>query len=120
MEVKWLDGPEAADALNPLIEECGWIPLNGSSNPVITRARVAFDGDKVVGFFVVQLFPMVGPVLVSEKADPILGAQLLRDTKDFLEKSARGWLIVAENPRVAEFCEKLGYEKIDYPVYLGK
>ena len=121
-ELRWLDGPDAAEVLNPLIEARGWLPLNGSSNPVLTRARVAFDKDgEPEGFFVMQLVPMLGPVLVAHGADTALFRQLVADMRAFLKTSgARGWLIVAENPRIAELCREMGFRQETNPVFWSK
>jgi hypothetical protein len=122
MELRWLEGPEAAQKLNPMIEAQGWIPLNGSENPVTTRARVAFgDSGEVVGFFVLQLFPMVGPVLIQPDGKPELFRQLMRDMLVFFSDSnARGWMVVAENEKVADLCELLKMQRVEFPVYIAK
>ena len=117
--LEWLDGSAAAEALNPIMEARGWTLLNGSDSPVLTRARVARDDDgEIVGAFVLQMFPMLGPVFTVHGTDKRLFRDMMCDMRSFLHESkARGWMIVAENPRIAELCEGLGFVKETNPVY---
>jgi len=121
-ELRWLDGSAAAEALNPLIEARGGMLLNGSDNPILTRARVAFDEDgDVQGYFVLQMIPFLGPMLVVHGSDPVLFRQLASDMLEFMRDSmARGWLIIAENPRIADICRDLGFRQETMPVFWGK
>ena len=122
LTMEWVDGSHAAKLLNPLIESRGWTPLNGSDNPKLTRARVVLDSDgDVVGFFCLQMFPMLGPILVVHGSDPFLFRELIEDMRQFLaDCEVRGWLIIAEDRRIADLCREMGYQQVPFPVFLGK
>ena len=121
MELRWIEGREAAEELDGILSVRGWAPLNPSSSPVITRARVAYDpAGAIAGFFVLQLFPFLGPVWIAPDSPPELLTRLILDMREFLRDSrARGWLIIAEDPRVAALCESTGMTLVRHPVYLS-
>jgi hypothetical protein len=67
------------------------------------------------------MMPMLGPLLVVHGSDPTLLRDLVADMRSFLADSkARGWLIVAENRRIADLCRELGFVQETNPVFWGK
>jgi len=116
--MKWIEGPEACDQLNDLIAMRGWTPLNSKTS----RALVAYDDEgQVIGFSVVQLFPLLGPFLVlPEYRDGKLSKELADETYLFLQQvDTRGYLAICDSPVAERLCRKRGMKKIESPVYLG-
>lgn len=118
MEFRWMEGAEAVEKLNPLIVARGWVPLNEAT----CRAAVAEEEGRVVAYMVFQLFPMIGPVetLGQGKENGTALSGLLTKMGEFLEQTqARGYMVIAQNPKVGELCERFGLSKLDVPAYVG-
>src|SRR5271165_3104680 len=116
MTLRWLTGSEAVDKLNPLIAEQGWTPLNDQT----CRVLVAEDEGVMLGFFVLQLFPFLGPLY----AHPGEGAEVMfalqAEMRKYIEESvARGFLVIADNPVTDKLCQREGLRRVESPVYLG-
>lgn len=112
--LKWLDGPDLA-ALEPILFSLGAMSLNHDTS----RAIVAYDGDRIVGFFVMQLIPHLEPLYVdpefrSSSVAVILVEGMVQFMKDV---NCRGAMLVAEHPGVAKIAEHFGMERITYPLY---
>ena len=120
MTLKWLEGGEAVDLLNPIIEAHGWTPLNDRT----CRTLVAFDDgepEAILGFLVLQLFPLLGPEYVDPAAR---GAgvmfQLHAEMQKFLvQTQARGVMVIAESEVSKRLCERVGMVPIKSPVFIA-
>lgn len=112
---KWIDGDELL-ALEPIMEKRGWTSLNNRT----ARAFCAYDGDKLVGFHVLQMFPHCEPLYV----DPAyrgsgIADHLAEGMLTFMrEVSARGFMVIADSPAAEALCRHYGMRKVDSPVYL--
>jgi hypothetical protein len=120
MTLRWLDGGEAVDLLNPIIEAQGWTPLNDRT----CRVLVAFDDgepEAVLGFLVLQLFPLLGPEYVDPAArDAGVMFQLHAEMQKFLVKAqARGVMVIAESEVSKRLCERARMTPIEAPVYIA-
>lgn len=112
-----LEGQELIDAVSSIIEENGWTPLN-SNTPL--HGECAYDGDKLVGFNIFQLFPLVGPMWVDEdyRGSGVPESLALRTIKFMDDVQARGYLVIADNPFTAKLCERYGMKRVESPVYM--
>ncbi len=117
MTLKWLEGPEACDTLNPIIEAQGWAPLNSQT----CRALIALDDDGyLLRFFVVQLYPLLGPEWAPEQARGDMEAmRAIHEEMRRYMQDARGFMVIAEAEVTDKLCQREGLRKIPYPVYLG-
>ena len=120
MTLKWLDGGEAVDLLNPIIEAQGWTPLNDRT----CRVLVAFDDgqpEAILGFLVLQLFPLLGPEYVDPAArDSGVMFHLHAEMREFLVKTqARGVMVIAESQVSKRLCERDHMVPIESPVYIA-
>lgn len=120
MTLRWLDGGEAVDLLNPIIEAQGWTPLNDRT----CRALVAFDDgqpEAVLGFLVLQLFPLLGPEYIEPMArDAGVMFKLHSEMQQFLVKTqARGVMVIAESEVSKRLCERAHMVPIESPVYIA-
>lgn len=113
----WLEGDEL-EILEPILAARGWTSLNGK----VARAIGAFDETgKLVGFQVLQLFPMVGPLYVEPLSRGTgIASELTERMRTFLVNAqARGWMVIADAPFTAQLCEAHGMRKVESPVYLA-
>lgn len=112
VKYKWLWGVEAAEILNPRIKEKGWAEIV-VTDPPTNCAFVAMKAEEVLGFIVLSLFPMVGPM---ESGDPQIGQVLIRGMMEQVDKLP-GYVVVAENPKVGRFCESIQMKELPFPIY---
>jgi GNAT superfamily N-acetyltransferase len=126
---EWIDGPDNERGTRPATREeweqiddiCairGWASLNR----VLTRILVAWRGEKIVGFHVMQFWPHLEPLFVvpSERGTG-LAEQLADRMVEFVtEAKARGWIVIADSPYAKKMCEDRGMTKIKSPVYIAK
>jgi hypothetical protein len=125
---EWIDGPDNErgtrpatkdewDQIDEVCAQFGWPSLNRT----LTRIRVAFRGDVIVGFHVFQFFPHTEPAWVAKsERGTKLSAQLADDMLNFmLEMKCRGWMVIAESTKIAKMCEERGMKLVKHPVYLA-
>lgn len=117
MEFRWLEGPEAAEWLNPVMKARGWASLNETTS----RALCAFRDERIVGFIVLQLFPHAEPLFVDPE---FRGTGLAEELADrmyaFLrDMRARAYMVVAESPFAERLCEQRGMKRVEHPVYIA-
>lgn len=123
---EWLDGPESQGprrateeewaAIDEILARQGWMSLNR----MLTRVLVAYRGEEIVGFHVMQLLPHAEPqwVDMSERGSG-LSQQLADQMVGFLEGvKARGWMVLATNKHAEKMCQDHGMKKIDATVYM--
>jgi hypothetical protein len=115
IEYQWLKGAEL-DVLEPVLADHGWMSLNQNTSIAIA----AFDGDKLLGFFIFQSIPFLGPLLVTEEGrGSNLAKEFVAKMAEFLHDiSCRGCIVTAENPIVEGLCEQFGMVKLETPVYI--
>jgi hypothetical protein len=121
IEYRWLQGKDL-DLLEPTMAERGWTALN----PNTARAIAAFDksnGDRLVGFLVLQLFPHLEPMFVEKELRGHQGGEialsLLAHMREFLDEiKIRGFMCVADSAVIEGLCKERGMRKVDSPVYV--
>jgi GNAT superfamily N-acetyltransferase len=114
LEIRWLDG-EALRELEPTLKARGWMALNKETS----RAIAAFDNGRLVGFFVLQAVPYLGPLYVDTGwRGTGVSTQLVDAMVEFLRDiSCRGAMLVAENPHASRLAEAFKMERINSPIY---
>jgi len=118
---KWLDN-EAISALDPIMFARKLPALNRETS----RVRAAYDGDKLVGFLVLQLMPHMEPLYVDpmyrgvgDARGGMIANQLIDDMFAFVgECGIRGFICIADNNIVEGMCLDRGLQKIDSPVFI--
>ena len=117
---RWIEGATASDEdwdrIEYILATRGWASLNRNTS----RIRVAERGDKLVAFYVLQMFPHAEPMWVApaERSSGVADA-LADDMLHFLtEIRARGWMIVADSKFAEKMCEARGMRKLQSPVYV--
>jgi hypothetical protein len=112
---RWLTPDELA-LLDPILESNGWASLNGQT----CQVRAAFDEDKLVGFFTLQQYPVLGPLWVDSKyRGSGLPEQLASDMREFLvDIKIRGFLVIADSIFTELLCQKFGMKLVNHPVYM--
>jgi ribosomal protein S18 acetylase RimI-like enzyme len=115
IEYKWLDN-DSVEALDAVMIAHSMPVLNRHT----TRVRAAYDGDRLVGFLVLQLFPHMEPIYVDpEYRGNGISKQLVDDMYEFMnECQIRGFMCMAESPNSEKICQGLDMTKIEIPVYI--
>ncbi len=118
MNIRWLSSGEVVEHINPAMALRGWAELNLDT----CRVLAAFDEEgKIVEFFVLQLFPLLGPLLRVDNEARDAGdttRSLVTKMQEYLEaEEARGFLAVADSPVTKRLCERFGMQKLKSPVY---
>jgi hypothetical protein len=112
---RWLE-PNELHLLSPVLESNGWAGLN----PHSCLVDAVFDGDSLVGFFVLQTYPILGPMWVDPKLRgdgiPLAMTATMRSMLD--EIKARGWLVIADSPHTEILCKLFGMRRVESPVYM--
>jgi len=112
---RWLDN-DAIAALDPIMFARNLPALNRETS----RVRAAYDGDKLVGFLVLQLMPHMEPLWVdSSYRGGEIANQLIDDMFAFVgECGIRGFICIADSPHAEVMCTDRGLYKIDSPVFI--
>jgi Acetyltransferase (GNAT) domain len=120
MEYRWLDNQEILDLVNPVCRERGWAEMNVNAEQPTCRVKGAFDGNKLVGFLCLQLYPLVSPLYVEPDArDGEVSRELTEQMYQFLhEAKARGVMTVCESPVSERLAARYGMTKLEEPVYI--
>ncbi len=116
VEYRWIDGDEAVERLGKTLESQGWTPLNAATS----RALIAEENDEIVGFFILQLFPMAGPIYcVPEARNGKISRELAEQMRQFLvDIEARGYMAICDSPVSERICKAKGMKRIESPVYM--
>lgn len=122
---RWLTNEEIDDLANPAMVAQGWAALNiNESNPTCRVLGAFADDGTLVEFFVLQLYPVLGPLLRTDKSSRDGGETsrtLASLMDDFLaESEARDFMVVANSPVSERLCARFGMEKLAVPVYVKK
>lgn len=118
IEYRWIENEELA-ILDPIFDEKGWTKLNLYTG---TRALCAYEDNKLVGFFVLQLFPHTEPLYVDSTThnSPEIAISLVRQMVEFIKSiNIRGYMVVADTEFAKLMCERGGMQQIESPVYRG-
>jgi len=126
---EWIDGPDNERGLRPATKAeweriddlClvnGWPSLNRT----LTRILVAFRGEEIVGFHVMQFFPHAEPMWVdeSERGGSLAGSLADQMVKFLRDVKCRGWLVIADSPHARKLCEERGMTRVKSPVYIAR
>lgn len=120
MTTRWLSGGEIVEHVNPVLAARGWAELNLDT----CRVLGAFDEEgegHLVEFFVVQLFPLLGPLLRVDNEKRDAGEttrELATLMYDYLiAEEARGFIAVVDSPVTKRLCERFGMTPLESPVY---
>lgn len=118
IEYRWIDGAEAVEWLNPVLEHRGWVLLNEST----ARAMCAFKDGRIIGFVVLQMFPHAEPLYVDPQfRGQGIAEELSERICSFMrEVRARGWMVIADSPFAEKLCEAQGMKRVEKPVYLAR
>lgn len=120
MDYRWLSQQEIADFVNPVCLQRGWAQLNICDQQPTCCCIGAFEEQALVGWIVLQLFPMVGPVWCDvDHRDGTVSRELAAQMYQFLTQSdARSFMAVCESPVSERLCERLGMVPLKDPVYV--
>lgn len=116
LKLQWLDW-NRLQALDPVLQSRGQAALNQYTS----RAIGMYDGEGLVGFVVLQLYPFLGPLWV----DPTYRGQgvpdkLADEIIGWLEKmDTRGYLAIADSPFTVKLCERVGMKRVESPVFIN-
>lgn len=118
MQYQWLTGHEL-DILDPILQSNGWSSLN----PNDTIARVAWDDERngePVGLFVLQRYPVLGPLWIDRKhRGNGVAEQLVTDMRQFIgEIRIRGAVVIADSIHTEVLCKQFGLKRVESPVYM--
>lgn len=119
---RWLDFtspmPEAErdwQRIEFVLESKGWMALNRNTS----RVLLAESGGMLVGFFIFQLIPFLGPTWATPSARGQVGDEMAQQMYEFLLQSdARGWLASAESVHGERLCKMFGMLKVEHPMYV--
>ncbi|MGH7184504.1 MAG: GNAT family N-acetyltransferase [Nitrospiraceae bacterium] len=116
IEHRWLDGDEL-DQIQLILQNRGWTPLNKPTS----RALAAFDGDKLVGFIVLQLVPHTEPLWIDpDYRGSYIAEGLAQGMRQFMRSiEARCFMVMADNPHAVRLCEESGMQLVKSPVYIS-
>jgi len=120
MEYRWLSNDEIEEWVQPVLRIRGWALLNINDTQPTCRVKGAFDGPELVGFIILQFFPLLGPEWVdNDHRDGRVSRELAEQMHDYMvEVGARGAITVAETPFAQRMAERHGMQKVEHPVYL--
>lgn len=114
IEYRWLDGDQIAQ-IEPVLLSMNAMSVNREQSRVIA----AYDKERLIGFFVMQLIPHMEPLYVDpDYQERRIAINLVARMVDFMKEcNARGAMLVAESPGVEKLAEYFGMERIQYPMY---
>ena len=125
MQVRWLNGFEACDIINPLITRRNaenptappWALLNSAT----AFAVAVFESEFCIGYLCMQLFPFLGPMEVQPvNCNGEISRMLVDEmTRVMAEMKTRGCMVICESPVTERMCKQRGMKRIDYPVYVS-
>jgi hypothetical protein len=118
MEFRNLTNDEIERLVQPILKEQGWAQLNINEEFPTCIVKGALDDGQLIGFLVLQLFPVLGPAYVKPGyRDGMTTFGLLADMAKEL-KEARGYLVICDSEVSEKMCQKHRMKKIESPVYV--
>jgi len=119
MEYRPLSIDEIESLVQPTIRKQGWTELNLNEDPPTCLVMGALEEGKLVGFLVLQLFPMLGPAYVEiGHRDGTVTAGLLAKMGDVLAE-ARGYMVICDTETTERHAQHHKLTKLESPVYIG-
>ena len=119
-QYRWLTNDEIEEWVQPVLRIRGWALLNINDTLPTCRVKGAFEGPELIGFIVLQFFPMIGPEWVdNDHRDGSVARELAQQMHDYMvEVEARGALTVCETPISERLAIRHGMKKLEAPVYI--
>jgi hypothetical protein len=116
MIYRWLTTEEVV-SLDPEMDARKWARLN----PACCCVLGAFDGEALVEFLVLQLYPILGPMLRLQGSDNGSVSRELasRMEQHLVESNARAWMAIADSPVVERICERHKMLRVTRPVFIA-
>ena len=116
IEIRELFGDELA-ALDPVMAEQGMT----ISYRHLAMAKVAYDGDKIVGYAVFQMVAHTEPLWVSpEYRGGDLTHKLAESVADFAREAAGKFICVASSRFVEDLCREQRMDVVPGIVFIGR
>jgi len=123
MRYEWMTMDQIEELVNPVLAIRGMAVLN--INPVQPTCRVlgAWKENDLISFFVIQLFPVLGPLVKvdsTHRDNGEVSRELTQRMHEFLDGAdVRGYMVVADSPITGRLCERHGMTKMISPVYMS-
>jgi hypothetical protein len=122
VECRWLSGDEIESAVNPALKGHGQPQLNINPEQPTCRVAGAFVDGVLVRAFVLQMFPILGPMIETDSTHRDNG-ELSHGLADFMDRylkelPARGALTICERPMSERLAKAHGMTKVEDPVYM--
>lgn len=119
MEFRWIQGDEL-ERLKPVFEQYGWTGLD----PIFSRALVAEEDGKIVGFNVLQVVLRPEPLWITPEyrgqRNNDLALNLSTQMINYLKANGCSyWEVRAKSPFVERLCLANGMTKIESPMFAG-
>lgn len=120
MLYRWLTNDEIEEFVQPVLSLRGWALLNINDEQPTCRVMAAFDGPEIVGFLVLQLFPVLGPAWADAlHRDGTVTRELADKMHDYMVSvKARAAVTICESPVAERLAQRHGMTEIMDPVYL--
>jgi hypothetical protein len=117
---RWLTNDEIEEFVNPVCAQRGWALLNINEEHPTCRVLGSFNGPELVGWLVLQFFPVIGPAWSDAlHRDGIISRELADEMHDYLVSvEARGALTICESHVTERLAIRHGMTKIETPVYM--
>lgn len=118
-EFKWLDGSECVDALNPILDLRGMSLLNEFTS----RALAAYQDGELIMALVLQLHPVLGPLVRTDnfkRDNGELSRELTERMHEFMaEVHSRDCMVICDSPITERLAQRHGMTKLESPVYMS-
>ncbi len=122
IQFRWLTDEEIESVVNPALRGHGQAELNINPAQPTCRVAGAFVNGVLARAFVLQMFPVLGPMI---ETDSLIrdGGDISRGLADFMDEylkslPARGALTICERPISERLAKAHGMKPVTYPVYL--
>lgn len=118
MTIRWLTDEEVLGIVNPACAQRGW----AQQNTGMCRVLGAFyESGELIEFFVLQVYPMLGPLLRLDNINVDGGTvtrELTKRMEEYLiETNARGYMTIADSPLTERLCLRFGMTRVESPVF---
>lgn len=108
---------EQLEILAPLFEKQGVV----ISFPHLAMAKVAFDGDNIMGYHIFQLVPHIEPLWVAEeyRGGEVTHA-LVDEMNDFAKEAAGQFVCVSTSTFSDKLCREIHMDTVPGTVFIGR